>query len=474
MPSDEEKAQDGLQRHIEEIPVTPEAPGAGDEVPPEPPAAPGSGADDGDDVEPEPATGAEKKERRFWPLALLLTLFVLGGGGFYALTGLKDTAHKLGGGSEYDQLAANSSVYDGKAGGYRQLDVFAEGESSPAAAGGSETAGRLNTSLVRDKGELAAEARGSSSSSSRWQQGEEDDAGPGENSAAPAQRQSGLMAQKLRAKASLSGGPGAGRSKAGAAGGAGAFEGSGTLVGKGSVKSETKDRAPKKAGKGSVLESLTGAFKASLYGARLSSQDSAKSWISRAFDATEEASTAIEYDEKVKSKLDRVNPNAIPNFLRDQDVTAAEAKRLADSKVSKPKMDREGTEDALDADKDYQKKKMANDFASSMINGLFAGISGTGNEEKPGDQPDQDDDGGWGAMDYGGDTQGYGGYADPEDTQTITDTELQDWVDMNGFGGECGCTADAPCCCLPNSGAGTTDGSMIGDFPDLGGDTMFA
>ena len=216
------------------------------------------------------------------------------------------------------------------------------------------------------------------------------------------------------------------------------------------MQRETKDKTPKKAGKGSVLESLKGSFKASLYGARLSSQDSARGWISRAFDATEEASTAIEYDEKVKSKLDRVNPGAIPGFLRDQEVSAAEAKRLADSKVSKPKIDKDGTREALEEDKNYQQKKMAEDFASGMINGLFAGVSGTGNEPAPPASPaPEEDDEGPSSLSLTDDTQGYGGFANPEDTEVAVEDELADWINTNGYGAECGCTQEAPCCCLP-------------------------
>lgn len=428
MHSDQEKKQDGLKdrgsasagNHA----AGPEVPGA-------------------------PATGAEKKERKFWPLALGLILFVLGGGGFYALTGLKDTAHKLGGGSEYDQLAANHSIYSGKAGSHQQLDVFAGGEgggeAGDAAAAGE--AGRLNPALAREKGELVSGSGGGSASGAGWQQGG-GGSEPADKAAPQAAQRAGSMAQKLQLKSGLSSGPGGSKSK-GAAGSAAAFEGSGTLVGKGSVQRETKDKSPKKAGKGSILESLKGSFKASLYGARLSSQDSARGWISRAFDATEEASTTIEYDEKVKSKLDRVNPGAIPGFLRDQEVSAAEAKRLADSKVSKPKLDKDGTKEALEEDKDYQQQKMAGDFASGMLNGLFAGVSGTGTANTPPVSSEEDDrlnpDPLWDPVD----TQGFGSFANPEDTQAVVEDELADWVNTNGYGAECGCTEAAPCCCMP-------------------------
>lgn len=448
MPSEEEKEQDGLKKHFDEASASGDAPGAVPQEAAEPPPAPAEAS--GEEQEEEPATVAEKKERKLWPLALVLTLCVLAGGGYYALTGMRQTAHKLGGGSEYDQLAANSSVYEGKSGGYRSQDVFAGGEESPlsakdaAAAGG----GRVNPALVRSKEELLAGARGGGSASSAgagraFAEQEPDRAG---QDAAPAPQGGSAMASKLQAKAFLSPGPGASRSKGGAPGATAAFEGAGTLVGRASAQRETKAAAPRQGGKGSVMDSLRGAFKASIYGARIASQDSAKSWISRAFDATPEATTAIEYDEKVRAKLDRVNPNSIPQFLRDQDISADDAKRLADSKVSKPKMDKDGTDDALDRDKDYQSKKLANDFSGSMINGLFAGISGTGGGDDAPEIKSEPPDGF-----SSGDTQGYGGFADPDDTNAAVENELQAWVDSNGYGAECGCTQASPCCCLPQN-----------------------
>lgn len=424
----------------------------------------------------EEGTDAEKKEKKYWPAALALMLLLLAGGGYYALTGMRQTAHQLGGGSEYGQLSANSEVYDGAAGSVsRNGDYFPLDEETARKAAyrarAAETPGgdRLNPAVVRTKGELAADASGSGAPSAAAAVGREDEPAARDNAPAGA-RQQGAMGEKLQAKAFFSGGPGSARSKGAPAGNTAAFEGSAALAGKASAQRETGSFGkPKQAGKGSVMESLKGAFRASFYGARLSSQDAAKGWISRAFDATPEAETAIEYDEKIRAKLDRVNPDSIPQFLRDQDVNAAEAKRLTTSDVGKPDMDREGTKEALAEDKDYQKKKMAKDFASSMINGLFAGVSGTGSEN-PGDNP-----GGPTSLSITGDggDESYQGFSDPEDEQYLLDQELEDWVQTNGFGGECGCTEAAPCCCMPGAGTDSGGGSYIGDFPEMGGDIAY-
>lgn len=420
------------------------------------PADPASG-----EQEPvEQETAEEKKSKNYWWLSLGLILLLLAGGGYYALTGMRQAAHKLAGGSDYDQLSANSSIYDGGTGAAKNGNYFPlDEETAGPAAGGAKT-DRINSSLIRTREELVADASAARPAPTAAVKGE--DGSSSAEASGAAQGAQAAMGEKLQARASFSGGAmgskGAKGSPLSSAGAAAAFQGNGTAVGKASEQRETRAGTPKKAGRGSVMESLKGAFRASFYGARLASQDSAKSWIARSFDGSPEATTAIEYDEKMRAKLDRVNPGAIPNFLREQDVSAAEAKRLTASDVSKPSMDKEATKEALAEDKDYQKKKLAKDFSSSMLNGLFAGVSGGGSPE--------------------GDDDGAGVFSDPEDERAILEEELQDWVDTNGFGGECGCSAEAPCCCMPNSGdgAGVSDGGgMIGDFSDYGGgDFAFA
>jgi|GEM_PF-1202964 len=432
-------------------------------------------------VEEEPAEEEteEDKKKKYWWLSLGLILLLLGGGGFYAMTGMRQAAHKLGGGSDYDQLSANSSIYDGRAragrsnGDYFPLDE----EAARAQAVEAANVDRTNPAVIRSQEELVRDAsgKGVSSQSSAGAQGGGEEAVADEQRAGGARTGGGgqaAMAEKLKTRAFLSAGPSGPGSNAGkgaaAAGLTAAFQGNnGTVVGKASEQRETKPMAPKQAGRGSVMESLKGAFKATFYGARLSSQDSAKSWIARSFDGSAESTTAIEYEEKMRSKLDKVNPGSIPNFLRNQDVSADDAKRLTVSDVAKPELDKEGTKDALAADDAYQKKKLANDFSSSMINGLFAGISGTGSSKEV---PDD-----YSYLDNGGDPESFTMFADPEDEQYLQDEELQDYIDTNGFGGECGCSADAPCCCLPgndagDAGIGGTEG-MIGDFPPS--DTLY-
>lgn len=405
----------------------------------------------------EAGTGAEKKERKYWPLALGLTFAVLAGGAYYAATGLSDTAHKLGGGSDYEKMAAENAVYSGKARG-RPGDVFAvDGEaSSSQAAESSQSA--LNPALVPTREELVAEANGSPAAgggAAQVRQGASADAAMPRPGAGAAGGGAGLsMAGRLKAAASLSGGGGAALSKSSGGGAASVFARNGTAVGRASAQSQTAPSSSKKGGRGGVLESLKGAFVASLYGSRLASNDAAKAWVSKAFDASPDADEAIAYGDQVRAQLDKVNPNSIPRFLKEQDLSADGARTLMPSDVSEPKMDKQATDTALNEDKAYQRKKMLQDFSSSMINSIFAGVSG----DDPASKTKTVDDG-------TGGSQTYKLFSSPDDQQTYDDMQLQQYVDAYGYGGECGCTQEAPCCCLQSTGAGASGGGDLADFP---------
>ena len=198
-----------------------------------------------------------------------------------------------------------------------------------------------------------------------------------------------------------------------------------------------------------MLSALKGAFRASFYGARIASHDSARSWIAKTFDATPEYDTAIQYDDKMRSKLDKINPDSIPKFLREQDVSAAEAKTLAAAEVGKPQVDVEGTKQALENDKDYQAKKMAQDMAAGAVDPIGKLFSGGGNTSRNEDETD-------------GAAEGRA-FVAPEDEASYGQDQLDEYMSVNGYGAECGCTQTAPCCCLPQNSA-TNSCPMYGPF----------
>jgi len=320
-----------------------------------------------------------KKSLYKWlPFALLLLFLV--GGGFYALSAMRQAAHKLGGGENYNQLSANTAVYNGKVSPARSEDSFAYdeplAEETAALAAADKDAQFAAAKALQTRPSASGGGLTPPSMPPEEQQAYAADASA--SGASPA-----TMAARLQSRISGISRASGGASKTTGQGGAEGFQGGGPAAGKVSAQRTTADGAPKKGGKTSVLDSLKGSFRASLYGARLSSQDSAKGWISRTFDATPEYDTAIQYDDKMRSKLDKVNPNSIPKFLREQDISAAEAKTLAASDVAKPEVgvDKDASEEAHEKDASEKKKKTATDMTSGVVNSMFSGLGSSLGEE---------------------------------------------------------------------------------------------
>lgn len=131
----------------------------------------------------------------------------------------------------------------------------------------------------------------------------------------------------------------------------------------------------------SALDALKGAWKASLYGARLSSQDAAKSWTAKAFDSSPEAEMSLKYDEKMKSKLDRLNPNAIPQYLKDQNIEMEAMDSAKPSDVPDFTEDNGKKEKELNAEKEM-KEKLAQQFAGGMFNSMYGNPSSNDKDEE--------------------------------------------------------------------------------------------
>jgi hypothetical protein len=437
--------------------------------------------------EAAPETAEESKARNYWWLALGFLFLFLAGGGYYALTSMKSEAHKLVGGDKYNQLSANSAAYTG--GKLQKADnYFSSDEEDPLAAKAAAAEAASADSAAKpglEKGAKPAALAGAgavpgSSAGGRQDVAVEEETGAGRGPAGAVAGKE-TFEGKLLARAGAfggRGGPAAAKTSA-AAGGSEPYQPGGTATARPSTQRETAGGKPQQAGKAGVLDALKGAFRASFYGARIASNDSARGWIARSFDNTPDAGTSLEYDEKVKASLDRVNPNSIPQFLRDQDISAAEAKTLASADVGQPKMDVEGTKEALKNDQDYQAKKMAKDMAAGAMNplGNFVGAN-TGRSGAP--------DGESAAP---GEGRGVQPFSNPEDEAAFGQLQLEEYVQQNGFGGECGCTAQAPCCCLPqntakgncpmygpflpNDPCGNYSAGVVGDFPQSNTGTMW-
>lgn len=420
----------------------------------------------GEEATEEPEAGGKKN---YWWLALSFLFLFLAGGGYYALTSMGKEAQKLAGGDSYNQLSANSAAYS--KGSLEKADnYFSSDEEDPLAARAEVAASvaALDKRRAMENRGMAASGGGAGSGSAGYAGGADGDE-EGAFQAGAGRR--GAFEGKLEARISGLGGlraGGAGKSSSGFnPGGEQSAGGAGVTAGRPSVQRETAAGAPKKAAPGGVLNALKGAFRASLYGARIASKDSARHWMARTFDAAGDVNTSLEYDEKMKASLDRIDPNSIPKFLRDQDITASDAKSLGVAEVGKPKMDVEGTKEALKNDKDYQAKKMAKDMASAAMNpiGNFVGAN-TGRSLTPSEEETDEED------------RGVTGFASPEDEAAFGEISLQEYVNTS----DNWCCPSGQCCCLPKAdncplygpflpndpcGAAIYGGAspLVGDFP---------
>jgi hypothetical protein len=399
----------------------------------------------GEEAPEETASGGKKN---YWWLALSFLFLFLAGGGYYALTSMGKEAQKLAGGDSYNQLSSNSAAYN--RGSLEKADnYFSSDEEDPLSSRAEVAASAAATEKRRAHANRALAASGGDAGpgSSGYAGGGEEDEEDYDSRAGAGRR--GAFEGKLEARASGLGGlRGAGAAKTASgfnSGGEQSAGGAGVTAGRPSVQRETAAGAPKKAAPGGVLSALKGAFRASLYGARIASKDSARHWMARTFDAAGDVNTALEYDEKMKASLDRIDPNSIPKFLRDQDITASDAKSLGVAEVGKPKMDVEGTKEALKNDKDYQSRKMMQDMASAAMNplGNFVGAN-TGRAATPSEEEASEED------------RNVTGFSSPEDEAAFREISLQEYMNTS----DNWCCPNAQCCCLPQNTVTTTNTNL--------------
>ncbi len=405
---------------------------------------------------------------------LLLLLFLLGGGGV-ALFVMKKAAYNLAGDKRPDRVIDDSSASGLGVAGSPQFPVLDE---EPSASDPS-----LKKALVGAFSGGAKSSRVYPGAGGGVNGGEDEDPAAGEGGGTGAAASGGGPAAHPASKGYASGVKKAGP----AAKTSGLAAGPGGLAAVVAVQSSQAQAGAKgKGGKPSVVDALKSAFKANLISARLSSKDAARMWIAKTFDGNRDSPLSLAYSEKMKSKLDRVNPNSIPNYLRQQSLDGTSARSLGVSKVQMPEFDRSGTQEALQADRDYQQKKMTQDIITAMFKpmGPFdagkrndaeitaaagldgsrlgaqsmggAGLSWEAPIETPEptprpvvDTPVETPKPAVNVPAAGPKPSAY--QLKPEDQQTLkTDAaqELATTPSVN-YGAECGCTVKAPCCCLP-------------------------
>ncbi len=408
----------------------------------------------------------EKKRNKgtggpFWLVPVAAFLVV---GGLIAVVSMRDAAEKLVGRPQAGGLSEGSALGVASRGsGLGDRDFFSSDE---------DLSGEALDSYERHR--LAVEDRlydkSSSGKVTAFQQGGAAGAQPGggESAAAgggysgagssggrgPAPR---MASGKFSAKAA---GQGAAKSSLGAAG-ASSFR---AQAGKPATITGS-DQAGKKGGSsqsgaGGVIESLRSAWRGSVMGARDASNDAARSLLARSFDGSPSSERlSLQYDENMKKALDVVDPNSIPQFLRDQDLSSDRAAKYAVPEITGVKVNREGTEAALAADKDYQAQKALASMSDGVLNSMFSGVANTNGLAPESPSALSTDDGGDDGMNL---------MSSPDDDQWFENLQNQEWTDMGnmGCGEECGCSCAAPCCCLPPPPTGCpTYGPFLPDDP---------
>ena len=393
----------------------------------------------------------EKKERG---PANFLWLLPVGGfllvGSLIAVAVMKDAASELAGRPQAGDLSSSglAAAGAGAAGGAHEF--FSSDETVDGEAMASYERYKLEVEdRLYEKGPSAGKVSafaGAGGGGDAAAAAADGPSGPGSSAGGyggPAPRlASGLSA----GRGGRTGGPA--KSSLGAAGASAFQSGSTKLAVSASGETGVKAGASKK-GSGGVIEALRSAWRGSVMGARDASNDAARTLLARSFDGSSSSERlSLEYDEKMKKELDVVDPNSIPKFLRDQDISADRASAFDVPDVKKASVDREGTEKALAADKEYQAKKALASMNDGMLNSMFSGVANTNG---PGAPAGGEDDAPLAPASYddGGDDLGL--MSSPDDQQWLEDLQNQEWTDMGnqGCGEECGCSCAAPCCCLP-------------------------
>jgi hypothetical protein len=149
-------------------------------------------------------------------------------------------------------------------------------------------------------------------------------------------------------------------------------------VGSGTVKIKNMDSKysfskPVEKNSNSALDMLKNTYKTTLYAARDASNDTARHWTAKAFEGAANIKATIQYDEKLRSKIDRINPNSIPYYLKDEGMDP-KYNSLKPSDVPNPiaKKDDKASETSKE-----EVKKMIEDMASGVIPKATSG-SGSG------------------------------------------------------------------------------------------------
>ncbi|MGC8727847.1 MAG: hypothetical protein ACP5SD_01130 [Elusimicrobiales bacterium] len=264
-----------------------------------------------------------RKVFRYNLLMLVVFLLLIGVSSFFLLS---DQASKLIGGSRYNELSSNSASPRYTL--IEKIKYFFSNENK-------EITEAKNTELDENKKDIEDEGL----SEGKALDGSSKSSGSGSSSSSSSQNegvsfyQSGQKTNTESFKPELSS-PGSYASGGQSQTSVSAFDtGSKANVRLGSTASKVVSATARAKNNTSAMDLLKSTYKATIFAARDASNDTARSWTAKAFDLNPEVKDTIEYDEKLRAKLDRINPNSIPAFLKDPNLDMESIKSLKPSDV---------------------------------------------------------------------------------------------------------------------------------------------
>ncbi len=325
---------------------------------------------------PELVRGAINKRRKL--LRLLILLLFLGGSGLSAFHFLRDPSghFSLDGGGVADN--ARAELYDDIGGAVKKGFIFNETAAYSGQLGGAGASGQ---GAGRDGGAglVGGSGHGADMSGSRVMvtagEGMQGSAnGGGSSSGGGNDAGSGRM----RGPAGMPGmalGPGG---VAGKSGDMGTDTGVQVSV-TGSDKMESKNGGYH-TNAGGVMDALNRAAQAAYEGEKIASYDTAHIWVSQTFDQRKFTDKALQYS-GAAAALDKMDPNAIPNYLRKDAFSLSRADTLGAPSV---KSIDSSSAQGPGADQTVSTAKYI--ASNSVMNTVFAGVGGLLGGQQPSPQ----------------------------------------------------------------------------------------
>lgn len=251
--------------------------------------------------------------------AVLLLLFLLGGG-YYIAVMSEGSAQQIGAGKDYERLSRNSETYNSRVESEEGKSAFFDKNDISNMQASGRSVEDMNNELLRSG--IRKEAKENLKKGS---------------SVSMASSVASERINNPNVDFFESGTP-SGTSNSGGSAVSGHVSGGGFQSGRTGAKivaggKSYDDKGLPSDAESGLLGALKGALRNSLFGSRTASKDAAKDWVAKNFDGNAETGYAVQYDEGMRAALDYMDPNILPQFLREQEEDPDSGKKVSNSKV---------------------------------------------------------------------------------------------------------------------------------------------